>query len=68
MKSAAGRMDKHEQVDKSSKHLKNIPGNKFDWMISSRAPSHHLKRKIPEAYFIKQLTSSLNDQLETKVL
>lgn len=48
MKPAAGRMDKHEQVDKSSKHLKNIPGNKFDWMISSRAPSHHLKRKTPK--------------------
>lgn len=68
MRPAAERMDKHEQVDESSKHLKNIPGNKFDWMISERAPSHLLKRKIPKVYFIKQLNSSHNDQLETKVL
>lgn len=53
MRPAAERMDKHEQVDESSKHLKNIPGNKFDWMISERAPSHLLKRKIPKVYFIK---------------
>ena len=26
-----------------SKHLKNSPGHKLDWMILSRAPSHRLK-------------------------
>ena len=58
------RTDEHEQANgklEPSKHLKNNPGHKFDWMILSRARSHRLKRKIHEAYFINQLNLSLND-------
>ena len=45
-KNAVTRIDKHEQANgksEPSKHLKNNPGHKFDWMILSRAPSHRLK-------------------------
>ena len=40
------RIDKHEQPNgksEPSKHLKNNPWHKFDWMILSRAPSNRLK-------------------------
>ena len=37
-------------------------------MILSRAPSHRLKQKLLEAYFIKQLNLSLNNQLESEIL
>ena len=65
------RIDEHEQPNgksEPSKHLKNNPGHQFNWMILSRAPSHRLKRKILEAYFIKQLNPSLNDQLDSEIL
>ena len=71
IRNALTRIDEHEQKnDKSepSKYLKNNPGHKFDWMILSRAPSHRLKQKILEADFIKQLNSSLNDQLDSEIL
>ena len=41
MRHATTRIDEHEQQkDKleTSKHLKNNPGQKFDWMMLSRAP------------------------------
>ena len=65
------RIDEHEQQNSKSepsKHLKNNIGHKFDWMMLSRAPSHRLKRKIFEAFFIKQLNPPLNDQLDGKIL
>ena len=65
------RIDEHKQPNgksEPSKHLKNNPGHQFNWKILSRAPSHRLKRKILEAYFIKQLNPSLNDQLDSKIL
>ena len=43
------RIDEQEQPNgkfEPSKHLKNNPGQQFNWMILSRAPSHHLKRKF----------------------
>ena len=49
-----------------SKHLKNNPGHKFDWMILLRPPSHCLERKILETSFIRQLNPSLNDQLDSE--
>ena len=64
-------IDEHEQPNgksEPSKHIKNNTGHKFDWMILSRAPSHRLKQKILEAYFIKQLNPSLNDQLDSEIL
>ena len=65
------RIDEHEQPNgksESSKHLKINPGHKLDWMTLSRAPSHCLKRKIIEAYFIEQLNPSLNHQLDSELL
>ena len=65
------RIDEHEQPNgksEPSKHLKNNPGHQFNWMILSRAPSRRLKQKILEAYFIKQLNPSLNDQLDSEIL
>ena len=65
------RIDEHEQPNgklEPSKHLKNNPGHQFNWMILSSAPSHHLKRKILAAYFIKQINPSLNDQLDSEIL
>ena len=37
-------------------------------MILLRAPSHRLKRKTLQSYFIKQLNRSPNDQLESNIL
>ena len=71
MKKAATRKDEDEQPNgklEPSEHLKNNRGHKFDWMILWRAPSHHVKRKILEAYFIKQLNSSLSDKLDSEIL
>ena len=65
------RINEHEQPNSKSepfKHLKNNPRHQFNWMILSRAPSHRLKRKFLEAYFIKQLNPSLNDQLASERL
>ena len=71
IRKAVTRIDEHEQPNgksEPSKHLKNNPGHKFDWVILSRAPSYRLKRKILEAYFINQLNPSLNDQLDSEIL
>ena len=57
-------IDKRKQPDgksETSKHLKNNLLHKFDRTILLRAFSHRLKRKIIEAYLIKQLNPSLND-------
>ena len=62
IRNAVTRIDEHEQPNgksEPSKRIKNNPGHKFDWMILSRAPSPRLKRKILEAYFIKQLNQSI---------
>ena len=71
IRNAVTRIDEHEQPNgksEPSKHIKNNTGHKSDWMILSRAPAHRLKRKILEAYFIKQLNPSLNDQLDSEIL
>ena len=73
MTNSITRIDEHEQpIDKSesAKHLRNNPGHELEWIILSRAPSHHLKCKILEAYFIYfiDLNPFLNDQLESKIL
>ena len=52
----------------SSKQLKNNPEHKFDWMILWRASSLHVKRKILEGYLMKQLNSSLSNQLDSEIL
>ena len=70
IRNTATRIDEYEQPNSKlepSKHLKNNPGHKFDWMIVSRAPSHPLKLKTIEAYFSKQLNPSLNDQRDREI-
>ena len=65
------RIDKSEQLNgklEPSKHLKYNPGQKSDWVVLSRAPSHHLQGKIVEVYVTKNLNSSLNDQLNCGTL
>ena len=65
------RIDEKEQPNgksEPSKHSKNNPGHQFNWKKLSRAPSHHLKQNILEAYFIWQLNPSLNDQLDSEIL
>ena len=71
IRNAVTRIDEHEQPNgksEPSKHTKSNTGHKFNWMILLRAPSHRLKRKILEAYFIKQLNPSLNDQVDSEIL
>ena len=71
IRNAVTRIDEHEQPNSKSepsKQLKNNPGHQFDWIILSRAPLQRLKRKILEAYFMKQLNPSLNDQLDSEIL
>ena len=71
IRNAVTRIDEHEKPNGKSeppKHLENNPGHKFYWMVLSRAPSHCLKRKILEAYFIRELNPSLNDQLDSEIL
>ena len=71
IRNSVTRIDEYEQPNgksEPSKHMKNNPGYRFDWMTISRAPLRHLKQKILEAYFIKQLNPSLNDQLDSKII
>ena len=56
MRNATARIDDHEQANgKSSKHLKKIQDVNLKWTIL-------------EAYFIKRLNLSHNDQLDSEKL
>ena len=69
IRNAVTRIDEHEQPNgksEPSKQLKSKPGHQFDWIILSRAPLQRLKRKILEAYFMKQLNPSLMINLTAK--
>ena len=71
IRNAVTRKDENEQPNgkpEPSKHLKNNPRHNFDWMILLSSLSHRLKQKILEAYFIKQLNPSLNDQFDSEDL
>ena len=70
MRNATTGINEREQPDgksETSKHLKNNLLHKFDWTILSKALSHRSKRKILDAYFIKQLNPSLTDYLDSKI-
>ena len=70
-KNAIARVDEHKQPNgksEPSKHLKNNPGHRSERRTLSRKLSHRVKRKIIEAYFIKQLNPSLNDQFDREIL
>ena len=65
------RCDEHNGVSKNSepaRHLARNTEHKFSWYILARTPVYTLKRRIPEAYFIKLIVPSLNGQLDNDVL
>ena len=62
-----------EHKDKNSryepaKHLKKNPIHKFAWTIISKAPENFCKRRVLEAYFIKTLCPTLNEQVDNDIL
>ena len=65
------RWDEHNVVNKSSKPTKHLARNidhEFSWYVLTRVPVNTLKRRILEAYFIKLIAPSLNEQLDNDVL
>ena len=66
------RWNEHESgIDKNSecfKHFQEHLSHGFQWSVLSIAPRNTLKWKILEAYFIKIMVSSLNNQMNSDVL
>ena len=44
------------------------PTHKFTWAIISKAPENSRKRRVLEAYFIKTICPTLNEQLDNDIL
>ena len=64
---------RNEYEDKNSKsepvkHLKENPTHKFRWTIISKASENFRKRRVLEAYFIKTICPTLNEQLVNDIL
>ena len=65
------RWDEHNDVNKNSESAKHIDRNieyEFSSYVLTRAPENTLKRIILEAFFIKLIVPSLNEQLDNDVL
>ena len=65
------RWDEHNDVNKISEPAKHLVRNiehEFSWCVLRRTPENTLKRRILEAYFIKLIAPSLNEQLDNDVL
>ena len=65
------RWDEHEDPNKQlepTKHLKYFSDNQFEWKLLTRASEHTKKIKILEAFLIKSLNPSFNEQLLTELL
>ena len=65
------RCDKHNDINKNSEpanHLARNIEHESSWFILARAPVNTLKIKILEAYFIKLIAQSLNEQLNKDVV
>ena len=65
------RWAKHEYSKTQSepeKHLKYFPGYQFEWKVLTRAPEYKRKMKILQAFLIKPINPSLNEQLNTELL
>ena len=66
-------MGQNEHKDKKSKyqpanHLKDNPIHKFKQAIINKAPDKCRKRRVLEAYFIKTISTTLNEELDNDVL
>ena len=65
------RRNEHEDKNSKSepaKYLQENPTYKFRWTISSKVAENFCKRRAPEAYFIKTISPTLNEQLDNKIL
>ena len=61
----------HEDPNKQSepaKHLKNFPDHQIEWKILTRDHEYIKKGKILEAFLIKSISPSLNEQLDIELL
>ena len=65
------RCDEYNDVSKNSEPSKHLARNieyEFSWYILARAPVNTIKRRIPEAYFVKLIVPSLNKQLDNVLM
>ena len=71
VRNAKIRWYEHEDKNNKSepaKHLKENPTHKFSWTIISKAPENFRKCRVLEAYFIKTICPTLNEQLDNDIL
>ena len=64
------RWNEHEEKNSKSEpaeHLKENPTDKFTWSIISKVPENFQKRRVLEAYFIKTICPTLNEQLDNEI-
>ena len=65
------RWNEHEDKNSKSelaKHLKENLTHKFRWNIISSVPENFRNRRVLEAYFIKTICPTLNEQLDNDIL
>ena len=65
------RCDEHNDINNTSelaKHLARNIEHECSWFILARVPANTFKRRILEAYFMKLIAPSLNEQLDNDVL
>ena len=56
------------KLSEPAKHLKYFPEHQFEWNVLNRVPVYTRKKKILEAFLIKSIDPSLNEQLDTELL
>ena len=70
-RNVATRFAEHDKMlgkSEPSKHVIENSGHSFTWKVLCRASVNTKKQKILEAFFIRKLSPSINDQLEIKSL
>ena len=71
VRNAKIRWNEHEDKNSKSepaKHLKENPTHKFTRTIISKVPENFRKPRVLEAYFIKTICPTLNEQLDNDIL
>ena len=71
VRNAEIRWNEHEDKNCKSepaKHLKENPTHRVRWNIISKAPENSRKCRVLEAYFIKTICLTLNEQLDNDIL